>query len=35
MENGGITTVLNNKINKKVMVDLRKAISRDSMGNPL
>ena len=35
MENGGITNVQNNKINKKVMVDLRKAISRDSMGNPL
>lgn len=35
MESGGITNVMINKINKKVMVDIRKATSRDSMGNPV
>ena len=35
MESGGITNVPSIKINKKVVVDLRKAICRDSMGNPV
>ena len=35
MESGGITNKMNNKINKKVIIDLRKAISRDAMGNPV
>ena len=35
MESGGVTTVPVIKINKKVVVDIRKAICRDSMGNPV
>ena len=35
MESGGVTTVPSIKINKKVVVDVRKAICRDSMGNPV
>lgn len=35
MESGGVISVPVIKINKKVVVDIRKAICRDSMGNPV